>query len=93
MIKEITIQTCSVYRQVRNADSWTSVNVLSEQTGLVPRTVRSILTKLEGAGVVESYKVHGGFRYRIRKVIDNEAKQLIARLHSAEKVFGLTEGA
>lgn len=91
MIKEVTSQACLVYRQLRNAKSWTDVSTLSESTNLVPRTIRGILTKLTESGLVETYKVHGGYRYRIKTVLTPEAKELALRIHNAEKIFGLTE--
>jgi hypothetical protein len=88
-LKQITRQTCLVYRVLRNADQWTTITDVKNRAGVVERTARGILTALAKEGLVDTYKVHGGFRYKLKTVKTDNAKSLEQRLHTAEKTFGL----
>lgn len=86
-LKQVTKQTCSVYRAVRNSGGYTTVNELARKTEAVPRTIRNILRRLVTEGVLEIQIVHGGFRYRVATSMPRESKEQADRIHEAEKIF------
>ena len=88
--KQITRHLCLVYRAVRNAPGWLSVAEVVKATKLPPRTVRALLKNLSDAGVFTAYSSHGGYRYKLMPALQPSAKELTARIHIAESLFGVT---
>lgn len=94
-IKQISRTTAKIYRLTRHTKDWVTSRFISEQTGISLRTVRSALSGLSNAGVLEEYPVHGGYRYRAKQpsMLGADGKDLVRRLVEAEFAFGLEDAA
>lgn len=93
-LKQVTRQTCLVYRAVRNLpNDWLTVRMVVGYTGVNARTVRGIMSALADEGILVKYPAHGGFRYKTKVNPSADAQLVSRRILAAEKVFGLTEAA
>ena len=83
----ISANTVLVFRALRNAKGWVTVKSLTDRTKLKTRTIRAMVTKFKGAGLLEEYKVWGGYRYKLAETKTKSAKDFEARLLDAEKLW------
>lgn len=86
-MKQVTKNVCLVYRFVRNCREWTTVGVIAKEVTLPLRTVRFIVKDMADQGVFDVRPVHGGFRYRLCREPTVSNKEVMNRIHEAEKIF------
>lgn len=96
--KQISRQTCLIYRAVRNASringtDWVTVREVVAHIDANPRTVRAILKNLTEAEVLLSRGTFAGFHYRVMPKPIGPAKEIIERILAAEKTLRLSEAA
>lgn len=91
--KQVSKQTCLVYRSVRNCKDWITVREIVADIDANPRTVRGILKALVSSGVVLSQSTFAGFRYTLVDKPSTGAREIVDRITSAEKTLRLTEKA
>lgn len=89
--KQISVQTCLIYRAVRNAKDWTTVREIVDSTDANPRTVRNTLQAMKTAGLLDAHSTFAGYRYKAATVVRPDAQEIINRIVRAEKTLGLTE--
>jgi DNA-binding transcriptional regulator YhcF (GntR family) len=90
-LKQISRQTCLIYRTLRNAKDWITVREIVADIDANPRTVRNVLREMTEAGLLSAQTTFAGFRYRTVDRPDADAKEIINRIVSAEKTLGLME--